>query len=234
MAIVAKLELHAVRNAQRFRSRLRDFQLFFRERHTGHFDIGSVREIQRHSAPTAPNVQYLLPRLQAQLRGDMALLRRLRLVQTLFTSLKVSAGILHVSTQKLLIERVAKVVVDLHILPRARDRIMLRKPLGSPRHAAPENLTRTQIEGPLVSEEHPQQIPSTGATLWIFHHQIARHKRFGCPQFGVRENLPVEGRVVHADRYIRPRLVSAERLREPIWPIQSQRSFTDRFAEEFW
>ena len=81
LPVVEQLEAHAIGQPGLERAPAGDGELLLRERDAGHVDAELARKEQAHAAPARSDVQHLLAGPQQQLRGDVALLVVLRLVE---------------------------------------------------------------------------------------------------------------------------------------------------------
>ncbi len=72
IAVVFELKTHPVVEAAVNGALAGQLQLFRRQRNAHHLHIGHLRQIKRHAAPAAADIQNALAGFQVQFRGDVA------------------------------------------------------------------------------------------------------------------------------------------------------------------
>src|SRR5690606_32482085 len=101
VAVVAQLEAGAARQAGFPGPLVGNTVLLLRQRHAEDLRLDLPGEIEAEAAPAAADVENgKTGRLQPHLRGDVALLRLLRLVERRVRSLEIGTGILHVLVEE--------------------------------------------------------------------------------------------------------------------------------------
>ena len=126
-AVVQQFEPHPVGEALGLGAGARLGELLGRQRDAG--DAGAViaRQRQRHAAPAAADIEHgQIGPVEQQLGGDVALLRRLRLVDRLVAAREIGAGILPVAIEEEAVEPAVQVVVVRRVAPRAARGVELR------------------------------------------------------------------------------------------------------------
>ena len=88
-----------------------------------YLDAVMLCHVQGQRAPAAACLDDSLPRLELQLPAHVIELRDLRLVQCGGRCVVVGAGVHHALIQPQLVEIVAEVIVVMHVVPRAAERI---------------------------------------------------------------------------------------------------------------
>ncbi len=123
IAIVAQLKAGTIGEAELFCLLICQRALLLRERDAQHAYVLHAREIQRHVAPSAADIENALAGLQIELRGDEAELVLLGILKRVVVVDEVGAGVLHPFVQEETIEVIADVIVMGDILLRLTDGI---------------------------------------------------------------------------------------------------------------
>ncbi len=100
VAVVLEQETRAIRQAAILGALVGDGVLLLRKRHAGDLDTAAVGEVEAEPAPAAADVEHLHPRLERQLRRDVALLGKLRRLEVGLAVLEIGAGILLVAVEE--------------------------------------------------------------------------------------------------------------------------------------
>ena len=119
VAIVLQPEFDPVGQPRVAGAVLRDGELFLRQRDAGDFCSRDAGEIERHAAETAADVERRRAVLRQELGGDVALLRRLRVVERLAGIFEIGAAVLAVRIEEEIVEARVEVVVAGDVAPRA-------------------------------------------------------------------------------------------------------------------
>ena len=128
-SIIPQLELHAVLQPLGRGAGPRFGELLLRQRDAGDMCAEVARQGQRHAAPAATDIQHAQSRpVQAQLGGDVPLLRGLRLLQRFVTPREIGAGVLPVPIEEQAVEATIQIVVMRHIAPCPAGRVVLHDP----------------------------------------------------------------------------------------------------------
>ena len=89
----------------------RDGELLLGQGHPGHPRAGDAGEIERKTAEAAANIECARPVLRQELRGEMALLGGLRVIERLAGIFKIGAGILPVGIEEEIVKPLVEIVV---------------------------------------------------------------------------------------------------------------------------
>ena len=111
LAVVLQPEADAVGEAGGFGALGGDAVLLLAEGDAGDVGAADPREVERHAAPAAADVEDARAGADQQLGGDQPLLGELRLVERHVGALEVGAGILHVAVEEEPVEPLVEVVV---------------------------------------------------------------------------------------------------------------------------
>ncbi len=120
IAVVGQRKPHPVGQARRLGPLPRQGQLLGGQRYPLDVGAGPGGDGQRHAPPAAADVQHPLPGSEVELGGDVALLGRLRLLQSHVRPLEIGAGILQVLIEEPAIEVERQVVVVRNVAPCGR------------------------------------------------------------------------------------------------------------------
>src|SRR5437016_11861452 len=104
LAVVLQAELDRARQSFLVGARARERELFLRERHAGDARVEELGKIKPEPAPSGADVEHARLRLDEKLRGDMALLGKLRVVERLLGMFEIGAAVLPVGIEEQRIE----------------------------------------------------------------------------------------------------------------------------------
>ena len=186
--------------------------LLLGQRDAGDVDVLELREIERHVAPAAADVEDLQAGLEIELGRDQPQLVLLRLLQALVVVEEVGAGVLHALVEEQLVEVVAEVVVVRDVLLRLADRIGLLEALQPQRHLAQHLLHRVRGERQAVDGKQRQEIPERR----VLEAQAAVHVGFAGVELGIEEQLAIERAVGDPHRHVGAAGLAREDVRLPI------------------
>ena len=88
-------------------------------------NVEVLREVDRHAAPAAADVEHALAGLQVKLGGDMAKLVLLGFLDRVRGRAEIGAGIIHAAVEEEAVELIRQVVVMRHIALRLDERVAL-------------------------------------------------------------------------------------------------------------
>ncbi len=195
LAVVAKLEAHAIGKPGIGGAALRQLELLARQGEPGDGDAAFAGEIERKAAPAAADIEHSLPGLQQQLRRDVALLVGLRHLDALVGRQKIGAGILPVGIEEEIVERVRKVVVMRDIGARAPQRIVLLENAEGAAETLIERRQRRARREAEVDGGEIQEVVDAG----VFDRQRPIHERLADIEARIEEQLVAERGVVQPD-----------------------------------
>src|SRR5665213_1053365 len=132
MAIVLQLKLSASRLPGILEPLFCDGELLLRQGYAGDVGAADLREIERHAAPAAADVEDTVPRFDEELRRDVAFLRQLRFVKRRPVAFEIGTGILPVLIQKEAIKTAIEIVMMGDVASRPLDTIALHAPQRTP------------------------------------------------------------------------------------------------------
>ena len=198
LAIVEQLEVHAVGKAGIGGAALRHFELLGREGEAGDGDAAFAREIEREAAPAAADIEHALPRLEQQLRRDMALLVGLRFLDRLVGRQEIGAGVLPVAVEEEIVEHVGEIVVMRHVLARAVQGIVLLEDAEGATESVIERRQQRARRQVHVDGHEVEEIVKAG----IFDRQRPVHEGLAEMEARVEEQLAAERGIAqpHGDR----------------------------------
>jgi hypothetical protein len=131
LPVVAQMEPHALIQTCATGTFLAQLVLLDAQGHPGHLAIRCFGEIQFHAAPAGADVEQLQARaVEQELRGDVALLVVLRLVQVVVGRGEIAAGILSVPVQEEVVELAREIVMMCDVALGPADRIVLLQAAG--------------------------------------------------------------------------------------------------------
>ena len=165
------------------RALLRARELLLRERDAGHLRAGNLGEIEREPAPAAADIEHLGAGFDPKLRGEVAPLGELCVVERLVRRLEIGAAILLVGIEEEFVEPAVEVVVMRDIAPRPGPRIEL---LHAPEQVAPEpRRQRPSRRGDVLL---PQQDCQHVRDRALLDDERAVHIGFAQPELGIEQN----------------------------------------------
>src|SRR5690554_8197848 len=100
ITVIGHLEAGAIAQLAIGGALIGDRVLLGRQGDTKQIDVEVSGNIEPHAAPAAADIKYLLTRFQRELRGNMALLGKLRLFERGFGRRVIGTGILQVVIQE--------------------------------------------------------------------------------------------------------------------------------------
>ena len=204
-----------------------DFVLLVRQRHAGRARPGDLRQVERHAAEAAADVEHRMALVDQRLGRQMSLLGELRLVERLPAVLEIGAGILQVGVEEEAVQAPVEIVVVGDVSPRPPLAVALMQP-AEPHPRALERLQPAHAceTHDVVRAERQEVVEVALQDL-----QPPVDEQFAKRQLGIEHHPPFCGAVgeAHGDR--RPRAV-AESSGRAVDGLDRQMAATNKLAEK--